>query len=86
LASIGRVADTKTITIDRYYDEHDKNEAIAEWRNLYDSIDSKLEIINATMDLIEIVPDPTSENEKNQLIEESMVVTTSENNDSAMIV
>jgi hypothetical protein len=80
--SMGRVTDTKAITIDRFYDEHVKNEAIADWRDLYDSIDSKLEIINATTDLIEIVPDPTIENEEPQ----SAVEEPTKSESSTMIV
>lgn len=48
-------------TIDRFYDEKKKNESIKYYRELLDSIDSKLEIVNATTDLIDI----NEANEKN---------------------
>ena len=44
----------RDVTIDYFYDEKEKNDKIKEWRDLYDAIDSKLEIINATTDMIDI--------------------------------
>lgn len=49
------------VTIDRFYDERQKNTKLAEWRNLKDAITSKLEIVNATTDLLEITPEPSLE-------------------------
>lgn len=37
----------------QYYDEQVKNEGIMKWENLYNAIDSRLEVVNATTDLIE---------------------------------
>lgn len=45
----------KEPTVIRYYDEKYKNEGMKKWRDLYDTIDSKLEIVNATTDLVEKV-------------------------------
>lgn len=59
LLSLGKVTDAKAVTIERFYDEKIKNDALAEWRDLYDSIDSKLEIVNAVTDLNEVEPNPT---------------------------
>ena len=42
------------VTIDRFYDEKDKNEKMNYWREFFDSIDSKLEILNATTELIDV--------------------------------
>lgn len=53
LNALGRVQDTKTVTIDRFYDEKLKNENIRKWQELFDTIDSRLEVVNATTDLIE---------------------------------
>lgn len=36
----------------RYYDEKHKNAGIRKWQDLYNTIDSRLEIINATTDLL----------------------------------
>lgn len=43
----------KTITIERYYKEEDRNRGIKEWQDIVDEIESKLEVINATTDIIE---------------------------------
>lgn len=40
----------------KLYDEADKNEAIAKWMDFLDNIEARLEVINATTDLIELVP------------------------------
>ena len=54
----GRVRNTqrgeKAPFIEKYYDEKEKNEGIREWDDLYHNIDSRLEVINATTDLLEI--------------------------------
>lgn len=41
------------IHIVKMYDEKDKNKNLAFWQNLADNVDSRLEIINATTDLID---------------------------------
>lgn len=43
-------ADIKPVQM---YDEKFKNEKLREWQDLYDNIDSRLEVVNATTDLIE---------------------------------
>jgi hypothetical protein len=45
-------SDGKTIHIVRFYDETDKNNGLTKWTDLYDNIDSRLEVINATTELI----------------------------------
>lgn len=37
----------------RLFDESEKNDNLRKWMELYDNIDSRLEVINATTDLIE---------------------------------
>lgn len=46
-----------SVTIERLYDEKVKNENIMYWNNLYDTIDSRLEVINSVTDLIEDLPE-----------------------------
>lgn len=48
----------KPVQIERLYDERNKNEALLKWQDLLDNIDSKLEVINATTDLIELPDEP----------------------------
>ena len=48
---------TDNITIERLYDEKMKNENLMYWNNLYDTIDSRLEVINSVTDLIEDLPE-----------------------------
>lgn len=42
-----------SIKIERFYDEKEKNEGLRKWQDFYDNIDSRLEVINATTDLVE---------------------------------
>jgi hypothetical protein len=42
----------KQVQVLSMYDEKDKNRGLAEWQNLYDNIESRLEVINATSDLV----------------------------------
>jgi hypothetical protein len=42
-----------TVKVERYYDEREKNEGLRKWQDFYDNIDSRLEVVNATTDLIE---------------------------------
>lgn len=42
-----------TIKIERFYDEREKNEGLRKWQDFYDNIDSRLEVVNATTDLID---------------------------------
>jgi hypothetical protein len=37
----------------RFYDEREKNEGLRKWQDIYESIDSRLEVINATTDLVD---------------------------------
>lgn len=39
--------------VGRLYDESTKNEGLRKWSDLYENIDSRLEVINATTDIIE---------------------------------
>lgn len=45
--------DNKTVVPTRFYDEKDKNEQIRYWSDLYNEISSRLEVVNATTDLVE---------------------------------
>ena len=36
----------------RFYDEKEKNEGLRKWQDIYESIDSRLEVVNATTDII----------------------------------
>lgn len=40
--------------VDRFYDETDKNAGLNQWEDLYHTIDARLEVTNASTDLIEI--------------------------------
>lgn len=40
--------------IEKFYDEHEKNEGERFWDDLYHTIDSRLEVINATTDLLDL--------------------------------
>jgi len=42
---------TKDISIDRFYSEEEKNNNLSKWQEIYDNIESRLEVINATTDL-----------------------------------
>lgn len=46
-----RVTDN-TIKIERFYDERERNEGLRKWQDFYDNIDSRLEVVNATTDII----------------------------------
>lgn len=48
-----RINNVPTVKISRLYDENMKNKGINYWQELYDNIDSRLEVVNATTDLIE---------------------------------
>lgn len=53
----GRIAmptDGRQVNTVMLYDEKKKNIGLSEWQNLVDKIDSRLEVLNATIDLIEI--------------------------------
>lgn len=47
-------ADGKTPTVVRYYSENDKLDGLKKWQELLDNIDSRLEVQNATTELIEV--------------------------------
>lgn len=42
-----------SVKIERFYDERDKMDGLRKWQDFYDNIDSRLEVVNATTDLIE---------------------------------
>ena len=46
-------ADGKQPQIVRLFDEKDRNDGLSKWHDLYDNIESRLEVINATTDLVE---------------------------------
>ena len=43
----------KTPHVVRFYKEESRNEGLRLWQDLYDNIESRLEVINATTDLVE---------------------------------
>jgi hypothetical protein len=47
---------SKDISLDRFYSEDEKNINLSKWQSIYDNIDSRLEVVNATIDLIENIP------------------------------
>jgi hypothetical protein len=48
-----RFSGSETPKVERFYDEREKNEGLRKWQDFYDNIDSRLEVINATTDLVE---------------------------------
>ena len=44
----------KAPRIDRFYDEHKKYEGLQYWQGLLYEIDTRLEVINATTELLEL--------------------------------
>lgn len=44
---------TDKVQVVRLYDEKERNTKLLEWQNLYNEIDSRLEVINATTDVVE---------------------------------
>lgn len=46
-------AEGRNAFIERLYDEKDKNKELRSWEDLLNAIDSRLEIVNATTDLVE---------------------------------
>ena len=42
-----------SIKIERFYDERERMEGLSKWQDFYDNIDSRLEVVNATTDIIE---------------------------------
>lgn len=45
--------DGKAPQVVRLFDEKDRNDGLSKWHDLYDNIESRLEVINATTDLVE---------------------------------
>jgi len=43
----------QVVSVVRLYREEDKLEGLSKWQDLYDNIESRLEVINATRDLLE---------------------------------
>jgi hypothetical protein len=54
LSSSRMRGEEKTPQAVRLYKEEDKNAGLAQWQDIYDNIDSRLEVLNATEDLKEI--------------------------------
>lgn len=48
-----RISEGERPKVVRFYDEEEKNKMLRHWQDLNDIIDSRLEVINATTDLIE---------------------------------
>lgn len=48
-----RFAADQKVNIVQLYDETTRNEKLREWQELYEEVDSRLEVINATEDLVE---------------------------------
>ncbi len=46
--------DGETPKVEVLYDEREKLENIRKWQDLEDAIDSRLEVVNATTDLVEV--------------------------------
>lgn len=42
-----------SIKIERFYDERERMDGLRKWQDFYDNIDSRLEVVNATTDIIE---------------------------------
>lgn len=49
----------KQVQVELLYDEKTKNNQLDRWQTLYDNIDARLEVINATTDLVELDTDLT---------------------------
>jgi hypothetical protein len=43
----------ESLRIDHMFDEKEKNKELRKWQDLYDNIDSRLEVINATTTLLD---------------------------------
>lgn len=41
------------VSVTQLYDEANRNQKLREWQELYEAVDSRLEVINATEDLVE---------------------------------
>lgn len=52
LSKLQKTGDTP-LTVIRYYDENKKHEELNSWQELFNSIDSRLEVVNAVTDLME---------------------------------
>jgi predicted nucleic acid-binding Zn-ribbon protein len=50
---IMRSGSDKEIRVERFYDEREKMEGLRKWQDFVDNIDSRLEVINATTDIVE---------------------------------
>jgi hypothetical protein len=48
-----RSSPDNTVKVERFYDEKEKNDGLRKWQDFYDNIDSRLEVINATTDIVE---------------------------------
>lgn len=48
-----RTSGEKTVRVERFYDERERNEGLRRWQDLLDEADAKLEIYNATVELAE---------------------------------
>jgi hypothetical protein len=55
LSSLSRSSTSETPPkVIRLYKEEDKNAGLDKWQDMYNNIDARLEVINATNDLIEV--------------------------------
>jgi len=48
-----RFGNDQKVNIVQLYDESSRNESLRAWQDLYEAVDSRLEVINATEDLVE---------------------------------
>lgn len=49
----GSLSTGEKVTIERFYSEKFKNDSLRDWQDFYESIDGRLEVVNATTDLLE---------------------------------
>lgn len=54
LRSLPRTQEDKAAHVVRFYDEKTKNEGLRKWQDLLHEISTRLEIVNATTDLLEL--------------------------------
>ena len=52
---ISQQPDGRPVLVERLYDERAKNSGLEKWHDLYDNVESRLEVINATTELVEEV-------------------------------
>jgi len=52
-SSLRMLPSADKISVERFYSESFKNENMRSWQDFYESIDARLEVVNATTDLVE---------------------------------